>query len=414
MMDTKARWQVYIGIMSESTETKNQRWFNIYVPELSPTHFKDLNPKKLTEIFTYRNLYSNTEEKTTIDVKHTIYAEYFGVMSSHSVPTMYKGMQVLVLNLYHSDKWYWVPLERDDDLKMFEHVRISANNSDYSNKQLPKLKKGENFDLEDVQSRHNAIDDDNTYFLEIDTKYKKHILLHTSSSDGEPYRYGFEIDTTAHTIRMWDEAVNPTDRGGKINTAVNEILIESKQVNPADRGYGRISVRNAAGTSLVLDDVDMNIVVPRNLRIDVLGNVTTTVHGSAETAIHRINTKTVGMTESVTVHGDGEYSWCANKKSTIALNDISTVGVNRTLNVGAQYLITANTYIVNIVTDITLSAVNYTFTLTGMFTGNIKDVVLTVVQNIVLKATNFFNVITKVFSIVAQKFAAAAARLPWR
>ena len=76
---------------------------------------------------------------------------------------MYKGQQVLVMNYARSDKWFWIPLDRDDYAKPFEHIKLRCAD------QAVVHKLDDSTDEQD--EREKALHDDNTYFLEIDTKY---------------------------------------------------------------------------------------------------------------------------------------------------------------------------------------------------------------------------------------------------
>lgn len=255
--DTK--WDLYMGIMTETTSYRNQRKFNIYIAELAPFAEGDIQPELFENKVEIENVYTGKTEQGKVTVSKNVIADYFGTTSSLDVPTMYKGQQVLVLNYGHNDRWYWLPLERDDHLKTFEHYRIHCNDLSVTNK-VPDA------GSEDIEKKHTGITDDNSYFFEIDTKYKKMIRFRTANTDGEDFRYYFEVDAEAHTIKLWDEASDTSER-----TTPNQILIESRQPNPAigTPPHGRITVQTADNCSIIMDNVDMTIDVPRNLHINV-------------------------------------------------------------------------------------------------------------------------------------------------
>ena len=260
-------WSLYIGVMTETTSYRNQRKFNIYVSELAPFAEGDIQPELFENKFELENVYTGQKEQGKVTVSKNIIADYFGLTSSLDVPTMYKGQQVLVLNYGHNDRWYWIPLERDDHLKTFERYRIHCND-------VSKTNKKPDTDPEDLEGKFKGITDDNSYFFEIDTKDKKMIRLSTCNSDGEDFHYHFEIDAEAHTVKLWDVASDPNER-----TTPNQITIESRQPNPAvgTLPHGRITLQTADNCSIIMDNVDMTIKVPRNLKLHVDGVMETHV-----------------------------------------------------------------------------------------------------------------------------------------
>lgn len=286
------RWQTYIGVMTESTTFKNQRWFGVYVPEFLPTHAGDVQPdyveqdatvknvwsgKPVAEEGKMRNLLTAVDDCGKVKVTKTIRADYWGWNPSEDVPTMYRGMQVLLINFANLDRWYWIPLERDRSYKTFEHIRFSANNIALTNKNAYQDAKDE--DKTEIYKRNTALFKDDrienenketTYYLEIDTKYHKHVKIHTSHSDGEEFDYTFEIDTEKQFVEIHDKCVD----GSQLN---NTIILESR---PDKDTKGRIKLQTAARTTFLLNGEDMEISVPRNLKIDVGGDFFKRVNGN--------------------------------------------------------------------------------------------------------------------------------------
>lgn len=257
------RWRVFIGYLAESTGYRNQRTFHIYVPEYLPTLTGDITPETSTHTVEVTNVMTNQKESVNVQTATTITAEYLGVLTSRTVPTMYKNQQVLVLNFATDDRFFWLPLERDDYMRTFEQIRFSALDQAITNKSRAVG--------DDVEGKQAGITDDNSYFLEIDTKYHKHILLSTSASDGEDWRYFFKIDTNSRSVEIWDQPVKDK------SIPSNSIKLESQPI-PGCRG--RIKLENAAGTSITLEDKNMAIHVPKNLEFFVGGNLVTNVNGN--------------------------------------------------------------------------------------------------------------------------------------
>ena len=112
----------YWGILAESTREKGQRFFHVYIPVISPFRNGDVVNKGSETTSSLFNVVTQSWETTTAHLSKTVFCEYLGFESSREVPDMYKGQQVLVMNYCGDDRWFWVPLERDDYIKTFEHV----------------------------------------------------------------------------------------------------------------------------------------------------------------------------------------------------------------------------------------------------------------------------------------------------
>lgn len=232
---------LYWGILAESTTSKNQRKLRVYVPALSPFRNGDISDKGSVEKVKLFNVVTQAEEEIEVHMSRTILTEYLGSQSGYDVPDMYKGQQVVVMNYANTDKWFWIPLERDDNIKTFEHIKLRCANEAHV---------------------HKVLTDDNTYYIEIDTKYDKKIKISTASSDGEKYRYFFQIDPTDHTVEIWDTlSANPS-------APHNTIRIESDPTYSTGQIIpGRITLQNEAGSTVLLQGPDVVINAIRDLTL---------------------------------------------------------------------------------------------------------------------------------------------------
>ena len=335
------RWQTYIGIMAESTEHKNQRWFSIYIPEFLPTHTGDVQPgfteedAKVNNVWTgkpvaeegkMQNQLTPVEDGGPVKVSKTIRADYWGWNPYEDVPTMYRDMQVLVLNFANTDRWFWIPLERDRSYKTFEHIRFSANNIALTNKKP--YEDLEPKDKTEIFKRNTALykkdqeedkDKETTYYIEIDTKYAKHVKIHTNHSDGEKFDYTFEINANKHFVEIHDECVDKSQPN-------NTIILESK---PEDGVKGRIKLQNADNCTLLMNGQDMTINVPRNLKLEVGGDFFKEVQGNETTITKKDHHSTVEGKENVKVVGQTEHKYENNYRE--------GVGINKEVNVQGQH-----------------------------------------------------------------------------
>jgi len=308
-------WLVYIGIMTESTTKWNQREFHIYISELSPFHDGDISPEYVNIPVCIKNLATKTTESKDIKVTKTVKADYFGVEASRSVPTMVKGQQVIVLNYGNTDKYYWIPLERDDNLRTFERIRISCADIAATNKSPVG-------DPNDIEARKATLTDDTTYFIEVDTRDKKLIKISTSDSDGEPWRYFFKIDPEEKCIELWDEH---TDKNTSEHQLSNKIKLESR---PADNIKGRITLQNASSTSIILEDKNLIINVPGNMILNVGEDILTNVGHDMSTKVGHDKNMTI-TNNSATIIGNNNAAIIGNDDSLdVANNKIEKVGNN--------------------------------------------------------------------------------------
>ena len=269
----------YWGFLAESTNTPGQRRFHVYVPDLTPFRNGDVNATGSIVENDLFNVMTQSREKVKTHMSQTVIAEYLGFESSREAPDMYKGQQVMLMTYGCGDKWFWLPLERDDYIKTFEHVKFRAAD-------IALVHKTGEDEPDENQSRLKDLHDDNTYFFEIDTKYHKHIMLSTAGTDGEKYRYFFKIDANEHTVEIWDGLVDKSDKlfGAVLPVPHNTIKIESDPILSQGKMLkGRITLQNEAGTTLILEDVDAKLVVPRDLTFEVGRNWA--IHTGQDTAI---------------------------------------------------------------------------------------------------------------------------------
>ncbi len=337
------RWQTYIGIMAESTTKKNQRWFSIYVPEFLPTHTGDVQPdyeeedakvqnvwqgKPVAEDGKMQNQLTPVEDGGPVKVTKTIRADYWGWSPYEDVPTMYRDMQVLVINFANLDRWFWIPLERDRSYKTFEHIRFSASNIALTNKN--KYQDEQDKDKTEIWKRNTSLskddkeenkDKETTYYLEIDTKYHKHVKIHTNHSDGEEFDYTFEIDAKNHKVEIHDECVDKSQPN-------NTIILESRP-DPEEEVLGRIKLQNANGTTLLMNGVDMTIYVPRNLKLNVDGDFLKNVRGNEmeETLLDK----------NETIHGNSKRDIALDAETLYRQNYREGVAMNKEVNVQGQH-----------------------------------------------------------------------------
>jgi hypothetical protein len=137
----------------------------------------------------------------------------FGQSNRISAPDVVKGETVILFKYADDDDYYWTTIFREPSLRRLEHVLYA-----YS----------------DLKDGNKAFDKNSSYWIEISTK-KKHIHLHTSKSNEEPYGYDVKIDTARGKLTIDDNAGNSIFINSKEGImdfkAVNKINFTTKEMN---------------------------------------------------------------------------------------------------------------------------------------------------------------------------------------
>ena len=321
-----------VGVSAEN-KPLNSKELNIAPIEKLPAldGELDVNPQTLTVSGVDKN---NVKYEVQANVDNVITATWMPMGGSNRVspPDIRRGELVWIYRLADSDTFYWVTLGISDHLRRLETIIFAVNGQ--------------------PTNADAAVGPNNSYWLEIST-HKKLVTFSTSALNGEPFTYTLQLDTNEGRFTLTDDIENM-------------IQLESKDK--------RIVVRNAANCYLELDDVDMNINVPRNFTMNVgksaditVGkDVTTEIGNNLTETIGGDVTRTVGKNSQLTVTGNltvgvgSAYSNTANATSTI-------VG-NGALNLGSEAVttMTSTTLIINnpinaagpLVVDTTITGMN--------------------------------------------------------
>jgi hypothetical protein len=175
--------------------------------------------------------------ETTVKSSATVTARWLPMGSNRkTAPDVRRGEKVLIWKFADADKYYWSSLEYDPKLRKLETIILAISNT---------------------QKEEDDADGDNTYFIEFST-HNKRIHLHTSVSDGEPFGYDFLFDTKNGTVTLHD-------------TIENMVHLDS--------AAKRIILKNAEGTYLDLNALDLIMNVMGDMMVKVKGDWTNEVGG---------------------------------------------------------------------------------------------------------------------------------------
>lgn len=129
-----------------------------------------------------RHYASNVKAQVTIKASWL----RFGDANRMTSPDVRRGESVMLFQFGDADKYYWMTLKQDSNLRKLETViwAISA-----------------------TQGESDATDSTHSYFLEM-SSHNKLVHFHTSKANGEPFAYDIQINTKLGAILITDDAGN--------------------------------------------------------------------------------------------------------------------------------------------------------------------------------------------------------------
>jgi protease II len=130
----------------------------------------------------------STASGSSVKTTNYVTAQWMGLLTNRTFPPdVRRGEQILVFNYGDSDKYFWFSFGRDDSMRTVERLR---------------------FNVADEKKTVKTLTDENTYYIEMDTLHKKHIIIKTCKSDKEEYAYILKFDAQQNTISLCDDGNN--------------------------------------------------------------------------------------------------------------------------------------------------------------------------------------------------------------
>lgn len=157
-----------------------------------------------------------------LNFSNTITATWMPMGSNRlTSPNLVKDEQVLIWQFGDTDRYYWSPLGRDDDLRLLETIV---------------------FGIAARASEDDELDPaNNMYTLEV-SSHGQHITLRTTKDLGEPFAYTFQLNTGEGQVTLSDDNDNlielssETGRIKAINKEDTEITIEEEEIFAKAKG----------------------------------------------------------------------------------------------------------------------------------------------------------------------------------
>lgn len=212
--DLESELKIYsLGIVS-TTKAKDS-WEILVTPiEKIFLHNGVLDQNKIKHKASHTNA-SGVLESSVIEGNISLIAKWipFGHSNRSTPPDVVKGETVLIFRYADDDSYYWTTIFNEPSIRRLEHVRYSYG---------------------DLASGLKPWDGSSSYYLEISTR-DKHIVLHTSKSDGEPYGYDFILDTHNGTFTFKDDIGDSIYLDSRNNyasiTTIKNIDLNTQTVN---------------------------------------------------------------------------------------------------------------------------------------------------------------------------------------
>ena len=224
-------WKVYIGVVVDD-RIYNSKFIKVYIHDFLPFESGQLEDKTVQDMTTIENVQiPNSQEPISVNSTNVIVAEYLNPYYNIQYPPFVrKGQRVIVLNYADTNNFYWLPLGIDHHLNQKGVFRFFVK--DTTEDGLP--------------------NDQNSYYVEIDTLFKKRVIVQTAKADGEQFKYTILIDAKRNRLCIND------DDG-------REIILNSTN--------DTITMKNKAGSHVTINADNTYIEAPTDIVLKASNNL---------------------------------------------------------------------------------------------------------------------------------------------
>lgn len=264
----------------------------------------------------------------SLDTTNSILAKWIpnGISNRATPPDVRRGERIQIWQYADQDKYYWSTLFYEPDLRKLETVTFTFSNT------------------QDEAAKSTA---DTTYYFEVST-HRKHITLHTSKSDGEPFVYDIQLDTKNGFLLIKDDIGN-------------YIQMDSKNV--------RIEMKNADGSWLDMNRKVINVYAPDTINMKA-GNYINLEAGKD------INHKAGSSINSEAGSSINDKTTTITTRATSTTNTVPTTTFSGNVNIGQK--MSSNGLAV-----VASGGGGFTVAGPGQFTGQVNVNQLTSTNNII-------------------------------
>ncbi len=214
----------YNGYAAADKENSSRELY-VYCPELLPFLKGKIWATDVSNEI--KTVSSKSPYSGTIKTTNCLKCIYRGDETNKTFPPSVRaGEQVIVYNNGDSDTWYWRSTGRNDELRRTETVRFGCNAT-----------------LDNISTQN----DDNQYFIEMDSRDKQQVRISTSSANKEKFRYTINIDAKSGKICIGDSAENSIS----IESGVPRVCLKNKDNSMVDMQGKKIVI--AADSDITIE-----------------------------------------------------------------------------------------------------------------------------------------------------------------
>ena len=259
------RMEEYFGY-AICDKDESSRDLKVYCPDLLPLYTGALNATQ-AHARIKNNVYMGD-----ITEANYITCTYRDDTADHDAfpPDIRKGEQVRVYKLADSEQFYWASCGRTEGNRRTETHRIA---------------------ISDTLENDGVLDDNNSYYLEMDTRRSHSITLTTNKADDEVYKYQLKIDADKHQVYLGDDAGNG-------------LLIQSD--------IPSITITNKSGATMQVTDRNMDMTCKGDQNTYIQGNVIQEIDKSFHIKCH--GNVTLECDGKVTVESKGAITLKSSTK----------------------------------------------------------------------------------------------------
>jgi len=233
-----------------------------------------------------------TSTTTSLSVK----AKWLPIGDSQrlTAPDVRRGEKVDVYQFADTDKYYWTTRGIGSKLRKLETViwGFSGTKDESAN-----------------------VDDDNFYYIEVST-HKKHIHIHTTVANGEPFGYDIQLNTDQGFLQIQDDIGNFIN----MNSQTHEFTLQNM-----DGSFANIKAENVHVHAVQ----DMKFTAGGNISFEAgsnfdskAGGSTSIVSGSSNTVTGSSNT----INGPTTINGTATVSGAAAMMAGLSVTGMSNMG----------------------------------------------------------------------------------------
>lgn len=353
---------------------KGTRMLRVYVPELQPFLQGDLKALEISNDVTTNSDRSGAHQ-TSIKATNYIECEYRDEDTNRAFPPGVRaGEEVIVYTYSDHNNFYWKSAARNDGNRRTETMRWSISGT-----------------LDNVAT----LTDDNTMFIEMDTRDTHRFRISTSKADEELHRYLFMIDADKSMVTLSDDIGNIIyidsetprvcmknsdnsliDLNGK-NIAImceQDITIISEKGNINIDARTGIMCQHSKDDMTMKTDAEMFQYSKDSMHITSDNNRDITVKNDQQVNVGKNETTTIGADQSLTVTGKKTVSVTGTYSSSSQGDmSFSTQGNLSTSSMGNTSLTAMGTMSLSSTGSLSLATsagLSMSFTGSGTMTGN--------------------------------------------